>query len=136
MKEKENGVANDRLRQSLRIRKPDSIVKKPTAVIIHQTTRIWGVISLWIITSMIQRRSRSVMWSRRCCLCRRVINSVLIQTIGEQIMLVRIIDEEITSITEQEADDNAQKENEKEKENNEADKQEKEDKQTGEVVEE
>lgn len=31
-----------------------------------------GVISLWIITSMTERRSPSAMCSRRCCLCHRV----------------------------------------------------------------
>ncbi|CAN6869803.1 unnamed protein product [Brassica oleracea] len=63
MKGNQKGVANERRRQFLRIRKPDSIAKKPepTAVIIHQTTRSWGVISLWIITSMTERRSPSVM---------------------------------------------------------------------------
>ena len=38
MKEKKIGVANDRLRQSLRIRKPDSIVKKPERVV-HKSSK-------------------------------------------------------------------------------------------------
>ncbi|CAN6881381.1 unnamed protein product, partial [Brassica oleracea] len=130
MKGNQKGVLNERRRQSLRIQKPDSIAKRPeprTAVIIHQTTRSWGVISLWIITSMTERRSPSAMCSRRCCLCHRVINSVLVPTIGEQIMLARIIDEEREyDREEKEADDNAQQEDEKEKENSEADEKDKE----------
>ncbi|CAN6835334.1 unnamed protein product [Brassica oleracea] len=57
----------------------------------------------------------------------------VVPTIGEQIMLARIIDEEReydrqgSPREEKEADDNAQQEGEKEKENSEADEQDKED---------
>ncbi|KAH0883766.1 hypothetical protein HID58_059862 [Brassica napus] len=70
MKGNQKGVHNERCRQSLRIRKPDPIAKKPEPIV-HKSSK----------------KSRPVREPVRTPSC-------VVPTIGEQIMLARIIDEE------------------------------------------
>ncbi|KAH0891229.1 hypothetical protein HID58_053658 [Brassica napus] len=98
MKGNQKGVPNERRRQSLRIQKPDSIAKRPEPRV-HKSSK----------KSKKSKKSRPVREpvraqsveslsasdeSEREGSEREVINSVLVPTIGEQIMLARIIDEE------------------------------------------
>ncbi|CAN6832590.1 unnamed protein product, partial [Brassica oleracea] len=98
MKGNQKGVANERRRQALRIRKPDSIAKKPEPRVqksskktkkskksrpVREPVRAPSVESLSASDESEREGSE-----------REVINSVLVPPIGEQIMLARIIDEE------------------------------------------
>ncbi|KAH0872094.1 LOW QUALITY PROTEIN: hypothetical protein HID58_069456 [Brassica napus] len=106
MKGNKKGVPNERRRQSLRIRKPDSIAKKPeprvhksskkskkskkskTSRLVREPVRAPSVESL-SASDESEREGSDREGSER-----EVINSVLVPTIGKQIMLARIIDEE------------------------------------------
>ncbi|CAF1710793.1 BnaUnng01990D [Brassica napus] len=98
MKGNQKGGANERRRQSLRIRKPDSIAKMSEPRV-HKSSKKTNK----------SKKSRPVREPMRAPSVeslsasdeseregseREVINSVLVPTIGEQIMLARIIDEE------------------------------------------
>ncbi|CAN7060705.1 unnamed protein product [Brassica oleracea var. botrytis] len=95
MKGNQKGVPNERRRQSLRIQKPDSIAKRPEPRVhksskkskksrpVREPVRAQSVESLSASDESEREGSE-----------REVINSVLVPTIGEQIMLARIIDEE------------------------------------------
>ncbi|CAN6825866.1 unnamed protein product [Brassica oleracea] len=101
MKGNQKGGANERHRQSLRIRKPDSIAKKPEPRVhksskktnkskksrpVREPMRAPSVESLSASYESEREGSERGIYF--------VINSVLVPTIGEQIMLARIIDEE------------------------------------------
>ncbi|KAH0902148.1 hypothetical protein HID58_041651 [Brassica napus] len=95
MKGNQKGVPNERLRQSLRIKKPDSIAKRPEPRVhksskkskksrpVREAVRAQSVESLSASDESEREGSE-----------REVIYSVLVPTIGEQIMLARIINEE------------------------------------------
>nr|VDD43333.1 unnamed protein product [Brassica oleracea] len=102
MKGNQKGVPNERRRQSLRIRKPDSIAKKPEPRVSqdHRKSKkskksrpVREPVREPVRTPSVESLSASDE-SEREGSEREVINSVLVPTIGEQIMLARIIDEE------------------------------------------
>ncbi|KAF3599460.1 hypothetical protein F2Q69_00034381 [Brassica cretica] len=97
MKGNQKGVANERRRQSLRIIKPDSIAKKPEPVV-HKSSKKTKKTKKSkkngpVRAPSVESLSASIE-SEREGSDREFINSVLVRTIGEQIMLARIIDEE------------------------------------------
>ncbi|CDY60531.1 BnaAnng16940D [Brassica napus] len=102
MKGNQKGDANERRRQSLRIRKPDSIAKKPEPRVHKRSKKtkksrskksrpVGEPVRAPSVESLSASDESEREGSERE---REVINSVLVPTIGEQIMLARIIDEE------------------------------------------
>ncbi|KAG5393390.1 hypothetical protein IGI04_023353 [Brassica rapa subsp. trilocularis] len=103
MKKNQKVIPNESRRQSLRVRKPDSAAKKPEPRVqkskksskkskksrpVREPARAPSVESL-SVSDESEREGSDREGSER-----EVINSVLVPTIGEQIMLARIIDEE------------------------------------------
>ncbi|KAG5389344.1 hypothetical protein IGI04_030885 [Brassica rapa subsp. trilocularis] len=103
MKKNQKVVPNESRRQSLRVRKPDSAAKKPEPRVqkskksskkskksrpVREPARAPSVESL-SVSDESEREGSDSEGSER-----EVINSVLVPTIGEQIMLARITDEE------------------------------------------
>ncbi|KAG5383483.1 hypothetical protein IGI04_034953 [Brassica rapa subsp. trilocularis] len=105
MKGNQKGDANERRHQSLRIRKPDSIAKKPEPRV-HKSSKktkksrskksrpVGEPVRAPSVESLSASDESEREGSERERGIYFVINSVLVPTIGEQIMLARIIDEE------------------------------------------